>query len=303
MSQYTKKLQKNMHYKKPIVSIIIVSYNTQELLEACIKSVEKFADVDYEIIVSDNGSTDGTIEKLRENKKIILIENKQNLGFAKGNNVAKNKAQGKYILFLNPDTLFTEKCLSEVIVYMSKNANVGALTCKVLLPSGKLDKDTRRSFPTPFIALTHFSGLDKLFPKSPFFARYWYGYKSGDEIHEIDSLQGAFFLVQKALLDRVGWFDEDYFMDGEDIDLCFKIKKTGYSIVYYPKVSILHIKKGSKKKNKSLKSVVGGVIAMETFYKKRLWSKNLLVVNILVVVGIRLLVILRTIKFYIATTK
>ena len=286
---------------KPIVSIILVSYNTRELLEACITSVEKFADVDYELIVSDNGSTDGTVEMLRKNKNVIFIENKENLGFAKGNNVAKNKAQGKYILFLNPDTLFTTKCLSETVGYISKNANVGALTCKVLLPSGELDKDTRRSFPTPFIALTHFSGLDKLFPKSRFFAKYWYGYKSEDEIHEIDSLQGAFFLVQKALLDKVGWFDEYYFMDGEDIDLCFKIKNSGYSIIYYPKVSILHIKKGSKKKNKSLKSVVGGVLAMETFYKKRLWSKNFLPMNILVIIGIRILVILRTIKFYIST--
>lgn len=301
MSQYIKKLRKNMHNKKPLVSIIIVSYNTKDLLEACIASVEKFADIDYELIVSDNGSTDGTVEMLRKNTKVVLIENNKNLGFAKGNNVAKGKASGKYILFLNPDTLFTNKCLSETIGYLSNNANIGALTCKVLLPSGKLDKDTRRSFPTPFIALTHFSGLDKLFPKSQLFSRYWYGYKSENEIHEIDSLQGAFFLVQKAILDNVGWFDEDYFMDGEDIDLCFKIKEAGYSIMYYPKVSILHIKKASKKKNRSLKSVVGGVVAMETFYKKRLWSKNFLPINILVIVGIRILKSLRTIMFYITS--
>ncbi len=301
MSQYTRKLQENMFNKKPTVSIIIVSYNTKELLEACIQSVEQFADIPYELIVSDNGSTDGTIETLRKNKKILLIENKENLGFAKGNNVAKRLAQGKYILFLNPDTMFTSNCLSETVSYLTKNANVGALTCKVLLPSGVLDKDTRRSFPTPFIALTHFSGLDKVFPHSRIFAKYWYGYKSEDEVHEIDSLQGAFFLVQKALLDKVGWFDEDYFMDGEDIDLCFKIKKAGYSIIYYPKVSILHIKKGSKKKNKSLRSVVGGVVAMETFYKKRLWSQHFLLINILVILGIRLLRILRTIKFYVSS--
>ena len=289
-----------MKNNKPLVTLIIVSFNTKELLSQCIKSIEEFADVPYELIVSDNGSTDGTLEMLRKNNNVLLIENDQNLGFAKANNIAKSKASGKYILFLNPDTLFTSSCLLQTITYISKNANVGGLTCKVLLPNGKLDKDTRRSFPTPFIALTHFSGLDKLFPKSRIFARYWYGYKSEDQIHEIDSLQGAFFLVQKSVLDRVGWFDEDYFLDGEDIDLCFKIKKTGYSIMYYPLVSIIHIKKGSKSKNKSLRSVVGGVTAMEIFYKKRLWGRYPFLINLMVVTGIRILKLMRTLKFYVS---
>lgn len=284
---------------KPLVSIVIVSYNTKELLLKCIESVEKYAKVSHEIIVSDNGSTDGSIEALKR-KKVVLLENNANLGFSKGNNVARHVAQGEYILFLNPDTLFQKDVLERTTSYLADHSAVGAITCKVELPDGSLDRDTRRSFPTPFVALTHFSGLDRVFPTSPTFARYWYGFIPDTKEHEIDALQGAYFLAKKAVLDKVGWFDEDYFLDGEDIDLCWKIRAVGYKIVYSPETSITHIKKGSKSKNKSLKSVTGGVNAMETFYKKRLWSRYPLVLNLVVILGISLLRVIRTAKYYLS---
>lgn len=283
---------------KPEVSIVIVSYNTKDLLLSCIDSIGTYASVATEIIVSDNGSTDGTIEALEANKRIVLIQNKENLGFAKGNNIARKIAQGKYILFLNPDTLLHKDTLPLMVKYLKENADVGAVTCKVILPGGELDRDTRRSFPTPFISLTHFSGLDRVFPRSRLFSKYWYGYLSEDVTHKIDAMQGAFFLSPKIVLDRVQWFDEDYFLDGEDIDLCWKIQNAGYKLMYVPTGSITHIKKASKKKNKSLRSVIGGVVAMEIFYKKRLWNKYPLPVNLLVLLGIRILKIIRTVKYH-----
>lgn len=288
-----------MTKNNPLVTIVIVSYNTKDLLIACLDSIEKFSDVSHEIIISDNGSIDGTIEALRK-REVTLIENNRNLGFSKGNNIAKEKAQGEYILFLNPDTLLHEKVLSRTINYLKTHKAVGAITCKVLLPNGTLDPDTRRSFPTPWVALTHFSGLDRIFKKSPVFSRYWYGYLSPEKSHEIDALQGAYFLTRKELLNEVGWFDEAYFMDGEDIDLCWKIWQAGYSIMYFPEVSITHIKKGSKSKNRSLRSVMGGVNAMETFYRKRLQTRYPFLLNVFVLIGIKMLRFLRIIKYYLS---
>jgi GT2 family glycosyltransferase len=172
------------------------------------------------------------------------------------------------------------------------------------LPDGSLDKDARRSFPTPWVALTHFSKLDKIFPTSQFFSRYWYGYISSDTIHDIDSLQGAFCLSPKRLLDDIGWFDETYFLDGEDIDLCWKIHEAGYRIVYFPPVSITHIKGASKGKihtkiKRSVDSrkrfVLSGLASMEIFYRKHLWKRYPFFVNWLVLFGIRTLTLFRLI--------
>ncbi len=282
---------------KYTLSIVIVSFNTQEILEKCLRSLEKVKkEANFEIIVSDNGSTDGSVQMVkRDFPSVKLVENNKNLGFAAGNNMAKSHIKSEYVLFLNSDTIVKKDALKESLAYIQSHNDVGAMTCKVVLKSGKLDKDTRRSFPTPWVAITHFSHLDRLFPKSKIFSKYWYGYIDSNTEHEIDVLQGAFFLVSKKVLDKVGWFDERYFLDGEDIDLCWKIKQLGYKIVYFPKVKIIHLKKASKKKVKS-KSVSSGVAAMEMFYRNRLWDRYPLFVNYSVIIGIKLLQLLRSIK-------
>lgn len=264
------------------LSIIVLNYNTTDLTRNCLKSLEKVkTEVNFETLVVDNGSQ----EKFPAGKNYKLITSETNLGFAGGNNLAKSQTAGDYILFLNSDTQVYKNTLKETVAYLEDHPDVGAVTCKTILPSGKLDKDARRSFPTPWVALTHFSGFDKFFPKSKIFAKYWYGYKSADDIQEVDALQGAYFLTKRKILDKVGWFSEEYFLDGEDIDLSWKIKNAGYKIVYYPKVSILHIKKASKKK-RSLRSKMAGVNSMEIFYKKHLWKNYSLLLNFLVIGGI-----------------
>ncbi len=269
-------------------------------------------ELSLEVVVVDNRSTDGSAEAIsnfqfsnsppgRARGNFQFIRNKKNLGFAAGNNKAKKLVRGEYILFLNSDTEVNKNTLEETVKYFSKNKAVGAMTCKIVLPTGELDKDARRSFPTPWVSLTHLVlGLDKFFPRSKLFSRYWYGHKSPNETHEVDVIQGAYFLVRKKVLDDVGWFDEDYFLDGEDIDLCWKIKEKGWKIIYYPKVSITHVKKASKKKPASkeerVRFIKAGVDSMEMFYRKRLWKSYPLALNLLVIVGTRLVKAMRAIK-------
>ena len=287
--------------KNPELSVIILNYNTKDLLEKCLVSLARVKnEVNFEVIVSDNGSRDGSLEMLnRDFKWVKVIKNSKNLGFAKGNNQARNTVKGEYVLFLNSDTQILPGTLAKSISYIDSRHRVGALTCKIVLPNGDLDKDTRRSFPIPWISFTHFSGLDRLFPKSKFLARYWYGYINPNVIHEIDVLQGAFFLVRKNVLDEVGWFDEDYFLDGEDVDLCWKIRERGWKIIYFPGVSVLHLKKATKDNlgiNERRKYITLGVKSMEIFYRKHLWKRYPYLVNLLVLFGIRLMGIIRSLK-------
>lgn len=292
-----------------MLSIIVLNYNTLDLTRACIDSLLAVkGEVPFEIVVVDNASTDGSVEylkKLEKNPLIKVIFNPENVGFARGNNVARKVVKGEYVLFLNSDTVVPAGTLQSTLAYMKAHSKVGALTCKLLLPDGTLDKDARRSFPTPWVALTHFSRLDRVFPKSPLFARYWYGYMDPDAESKVDVIQGAFFLTRKELLDAVNWFDEDYFLDGEDIDLSWKITQAGYTIMYYPAVSITHVKgasKGKRKQKASFKTrsraITTGVTSMHIFYKKHLSSKYPWIVNALVAVGIRSLLIARTVKLY-----
>ncbi len=289
------------------LAIIILNFNTKDLLFNCLKSLSEVGDkISFEIVVVDNGSSDGSSEMVRKFfPQVTCLENKENLGFAKGNNIARKYIKHKFVLFLNTDTIVISGVLDSCVSYMKQDDAIGALTCKLVMANGELDKDARRSFPTPWVSLTHFSGLDRLFPASELFARYWYGYVSPDKIHEVDVLQGAFFLTRKKVLDEVGWFSEDYFLDGEDIDLSWKIKQKGYKLVYYPKVSITHLKGFTKGKNKQnlkgnkqerLKYVLAGVNSMEIFYKKYLSKNYNTIVNLFVYLGIKLLRTLRYIK-------
>lgn len=278
------------------LSIVILNYNTQKLLQECLDSISKVKnEAHMEIIVVDNNSTDGSKEIIEKNYKWVkLVKSDTNKGFSAGNNLARKIVKGDYVLFLNSDTLVPKNTLQECVAYMDNNNDVGAMTCKIVLPNGYLDKDARRSFPTPLVALTHFLFLDRVFPKSKLFSRYWYGYISPNSIHEVDVLQGAFFLSRKKILDAVGWYDERYFLNGEDIDLSWKIKNKGWKIIYYPKVSIVHVKKASKRLGNRLKNEISGVKSMEIFYRTRMWDQYPSYLNYLVIFGIQIMKALRS---------
>lgn len=294
---------------KPDLSVIILSYNTKNVLNNCLTSLNKIrSEAKFEVIVVDNGSADGSPEMVTKRFNWVkLLETGKNLGFSAGNNYARKVAKGKYILFLNSDTVVYPRSIAKPLEYMEGNVDVGALTVKLVLPDGKLDKDTRRAFITPWNAFAHlYMRADLVFPKSKLFGQYWYGYIDEDTVHEVDVIQGAYFLTRKSVLDKVGWFDEDYFLDGEDIDLCWRIKKVeGKKIIYWPKVKVLHIKGASKGKSKAKKNVpfqqrlkykMTGVNSMELFYRKHLWKKYPLAWNYFMLTGIKLMKLLRYIQ-------
>lgn len=295
------------------LSIVILNYNTKELLEKCLQSLKVYKDeVAFEVIVSDNASSDGSVAMVKEKFPWVRVTRGPNEGFSKGNNRVRKLVAGKMVLFLNPDTVVKKNALGQTVKYLKENKGVGAVTCKLVLPNGEMDKDSRRSFPTPWVSFTHLIlHLDRFFPKSRLFAKYWYGYISEDEVHQVDAIQGAYFLTWKKILDEVGWFDEGYFFDGEDIDLCWQIKKAGYQLVYYPKVSIIHVKGVTKGKSKKWKHKVplkqrmkirlAGVASMERFYRKNLWKKYPLVFSWFMILGIKAYRLVRWLKIMVFT--
>ncbi len=284
------------------LSIIIVSYNTKDFLKNCLGSVYKnLGDLNAEVIVVDNASKDGSPEiVLKEYKNTHLIENKENLGFSKANNIGVKKATGRYTLFLNSDTLVYENTLTFMVNFMEKNKDAGASTCKLNLPNGKIDDASHRGFPTPWNSFSHFSGLSKILGKTKIFGGYNLGYLDLSKTHEIDALAGAFMLVRKEAGEEVGWWDEDYFFYGEDLDFCYMLKQKGWKIYYVPQVNILHFKGvsgGIKNVSKQIttaddstkiKAKKERFRAMKLFYKKHYEDKYPRVVSQLVNLGISL---------------
>jgi O-antigen biosynthesis protein len=267
------------------VSVIIVNYNVKDLLEQCINSILAASkNLNAEIIVVDNNSFDGSTELLKSkfssNSSIKIIESPVNLGFAKANNLGAEEAKGEYLLILNPDTILQEDTLEKTLQFHKTNPGMGALTCKLILPSGKLDLACRRSFPTPSVAVYRILGLSKLFKKSKVFGKYNLTYLNEDETYEVDSIVGAFMLIKKSVYASLNGFDEDYFMYGEDLDLCYRIKQAGYKNYYYHGTSIIHYKGESTKKS-SISYVSNFYGAMQIFVKKnlktRFWLMDVLI--------------------------
>ncbi|MBI6873603.1 glycosyltransferase family 2 protein [Clostridium aciditolerans] len=269
------------------LSIIIVNYNTKELLKQTIQSViDTTKNIDYEIIVSDNNSTDGSIEMVEEYfPQVNLIKNKDNLGFPKGNNVAIKKSIGRYVLLLNSDTVVIDNCLEKCIKYMNSHKNIGVLGCRVVLKDGQLDHACKRGFPTPESSLFYMLKLYKLFPDSKKFGQYTLSYLHEDEINEVDSLTGAFMMLRKETIDEVGLLDEEFFMYGEDIDWCYRIKEAGWKVMYYPEAKIIHYK-GASSKKKRFKTLYEFHRAMILFYDKHYRLKYNIFVTILVYLGV-----------------
>lgn len=276
------------------LSVLIVSYNTknttQKCLEELIKSLNYCENLTAEIIVVDNGSTDGSVEEIQNTKyklqntalQFKIISNKDNLGFARANNEGLALAEGKYILFLNSDVFIQTVNFDDLIYYLNKNPAVGALTVKVKLPNGKIDMASHRGFPTIWRAFTYFAKLEQILGKLPFLADFFGGYHlrhlDFNTIHEVEGISGAFFLTRKTILDQTGGFDPRFFMYGEDIDLCYQIQQRGLKIIYYPLFTVLHLKyqSGLKKKGQKTKSKTRAYFydSMRLFYDKYFAAHN-----------------------------
>jgi O-antigen biosynthesis protein len=264
------------------ISIVIVNYNVRDHVDACLASIYKSNNDKYkiEIFIVDNNSIDGSSAFIRNKyPSVNYIDNDNNFGFSRANNIALKKAQGKYILILNPDTILEEETFDKLINFCKEHKDVGAISSKLIQANGKLDLACKRSFPSLSVALPRILGLSKLFPTSKKFGRYNLTYLDENKTYEVDAICGAFMFIPKYVLDKVGLFDEDYFMYGEDLDLCFRIKKNGYKIFYYPEVKTVHLKGESTKKS-GLAYVNNFYGAMSIFARKNLSGGSLLLTSL-----------------------
>jgi len=251
------------------LSVIIVNYNVRYFLEQCLQSVRKASEnVDCEIFVVDNNSADGSCSMvIREFPEVKLIRNLHNAGFSVANNQAIRFSSGKFILLLNPDTLVEEDTFTRCLTFMKEHPDAGALGVKMINGSGKLLPESKRALPTPGIAFFKMSGLSVLFPKSQLFNRYYLGHLDDSATSEAEVISGAFMFIRKEALDKTGLLDETFFMYGEDIDLSYRILKSGYRNYYYPEVRIIHYKGESTGKG-NISYIVHFYKAMLIFIRK-----------------------------------
>lgn len=250
------------------ISVIIVNYKVPDYLHQCLLSIEKASAMyDTEIFVVDNASGDNSVQMIKTlHPNVICIENKDNLGFSKANNIAMRKASGEYLLVINPDTFVSEHMIEECVKFMDCHPEAGATGVSMYDAAGKFAPESRRAIPKPATAFYKLIGLCKRFPKNKRFGRYYLGYLDRNEPAEIEILSGACMFIRHAALQKAGLFDEDYFMYGEDIDLSYRILKAGYKNYYLP-VDIVHYKGESTHRN-SFSYVNNFNMSMIIFFKK-----------------------------------
>ncbi|MEX0602678.1 MAG: glycosyltransferase family 2 protein, partial [Bacteroidota bacterium] len=255
------------------LSVVIVNYNVREFLHHSLVSLRKaMKGIRGEIIVVDNASDDGSVEMVRKSfPSVRLIVNKQNLGFARANNIGLSAARGKFLLLINPDTLVQEDTLSVMLKFFADNPDAGLAGCKILNPDGSFQLACRRSFPTPWAALTKITGLSSLFPRSRLFGRYNLTYLSPEETYDLDAVSGSFMMLRREVYKDVGGLDEDFFMYGEDLDWCYRIQKAGWKIWYVPHTQIIHYK-GESTRRSGIDEIRTFYDAMHLFVKKHFGS-------------------------------
>lgn len=243
------------------LSIIIVNYNVRHFLEQALGSVRRaLYGIPAEVWVVDNNSVDDSVRMVQEKfPEVRLIANRDNPGFAVANNQAIRQSTGEYVLLLNPDTLVEEDTFSKCLAFMDSHPDAGALGCKLIDGAGKFLPESKRGFPSPWVAFCKTFGLSAIFPRSRFFNRYYLGYLDADKTSEVDVLAGCFMFMRRSALDRAGLLDEAFFMYGEDIDLSYRIMQAGYKNYYFPDTKIIHYKGESTKK--------GSLNYVRTFYQ------------------------------------
>lgn len=255
------------------LSIVIVNYNVKYYLEQCLDSVLKSVqNLDTEIFVVDNHSSDGSLEYLIPKfPGVHFIGNKENAGFSTANNQAIEQAKGEYVLLLNPDTVLGEDTLSKVCRFMDENRQIGAVGVKMLDGFGRFLPESKRGFPSPWNSFTKISGLVRLFPHSKVFGGYHLRYLDENKTHEVGILAGAFMMLRKEAIEKLGSLDNRFFMYGEDIDLSYRITQAGYSNFYFPE-PIIHYKGESTKKD--IRYVKHFYEAMLIFFNKHYPHSN-----------------------------
>lgn len=283
------------------LSVLILSYNTCDITKNCLSALVAClqsplnSSLSAEIIIVDNASSDGSHQMLDDFSRtssipVTYIPNKENVGFARGNNLALQYAKGRYILYLNSDVILNTIPFLELIQQFKDRDSLGALTVGVVLTDGTRDEASHRGFPTPWNAFCYYSQLEHISLHIPFLRRIFGGYhqtwKDTNGAHTIDVASGAFLLVKKQILDRLKGFDEAFFMYGEDIDLAYRLSLLGYSILFYPAYTVTHLKYSSGIKNSNVKTKKKMskhfYEAMKIFYDKHYRAKYPVIITKLI---------------------
>jgi len=251
------------------LSVVIVNWNVKELLAKCLESIfQTSGGLGLEVIVVDNASSDDSAGMLkRDFKNVILIENKQNIGFGAANNLGIKICKGEYILILNPDTEIIGEGLRKMVDFMDRNPNAGAVGPRILNSDGSIQMTCARNFPTLSTEFFWLTTLIRRFPKNKVIGRYLMSFWDHEEKREVDCLSGASMMIRKSAAENLKYFDEDYFMYGDDVDLCYRIKKAGWKIWYLPEAEIIHYGGGSSKGIAETAAIYDR-IAIATFFKK-----------------------------------
>ncbi len=269
-----------------VISVIIVNFNVREFLEQALESVFRaLKGIPSEIIVVDNASVDGSVQMVRQRfKEVILIENKENVGFSAANNQGLEVARGEFIVLLNPDTVVQEDTFKKLLEFFERTPDASAATCKILNPDGTFSVDCRHSIPTPLTAFWKVTGLARLFPKSKIFGRYNLTYLDENQCYPVEAISGSFMMMRREIVQKVGKLDEDFFMYCEDIDYCYRINQAGGKIYYVPDSQIIHYKGESTKKN-NLDYVITFNRSLYKFYKKHYQQKYVYPFKWLILLG------------------
>lgn len=248
-----------MNNKRLKLSIIIVNYNTKDILEKCLENLRLLlsdkSKGSNEVIVVENGSSDDSAKMVKLKFPEVKLVESENVGLAAGSNLGLKESTGDYVLYLGSDAFPEVGSLEGIIDYMEKDDSLGVATCKLLTRDNELDMDAHRGFPTLWVSFTYFSKLYKLFPKSRVFNGYFMGYESFEIPHEIDLCISHFMLIKKEVFDKIGKWDTRFFVFGEDVDFCYRVKEAGFKIMYLPQWTCVHFKGSSIGLRKESKDV------------------------------------------------
>ena len=265
------------------LSVVIVNYNVRYFLELCLKSVTAaIAAIDAEIIIVDNNSSDESCDMVkRKFPNVCLIENKENIGFSKANNQGVKIANGEYVCILNPDTVVAEDTFLKLIHFSDSKENLGIVSCKLIDGAGKFLPESKRNIPTRTVAIKKLLG----------FSESYYAFNvNSNEIDKVSVFVGAFMLLKKELYNKIGGFDERYFMYGEDIDLSYSVLNSGYDNYYFGKTTIIHYKGESTLKDEVYAKRFYG--AMKLFYMK--YFRSNLFFDFVVDLGVKVIPLLKS---------
>ena len=223
------------------ISVCIVNYQAKDYLRDCLRSLYEHTASTFEVILVDNGSTDGSLEMLKDEfPDVQIIENPDNLGFTRPMNQALEQGRGRYLLQLNPDTIILPAALDRLVAFLESHPEIGICGPKVLNRDGSLQEQCRRGESTPWAVISYFTRLNKLFPDSKLFGGYLLNYIDEDQTHPVAGVSGSCMLIRKAVIDQIGYLDERFFAYQEDADYCFRTREAGWEVYYLPEAQIIH---------------------------------------------------------------